>query len=182
MPSGAAREVDQVQYSVAKPSASPPASRAISCTPRARRIGDQRPRQREQPLVGRAHRVEVAVAAHQRQQLGEVLLAGDRDGRRPVGVATVPAGVIVVGHGLRLMQPPAAADPYADEPPIGIPSPSPPRSRQPPGARRRSGCGSGQATLDPIAQAADVTTHSGGSQIAMTIAASKCQAWPPRSR
>lgn len=33
-----------------------------------------------------------------------------------------------------------------------------------------AGCGSGQQTLDPIAQAADVTTHSGGSQIVMTIA------------
>jgi hypothetical protein len=30
------------------------------------------------------------------------------------------------------------------------------------------GCGSTQATLDPIAQAAQATTHSGGSQIAMT--------------
>ncbi len=32
-----------------------------------------------------------------------------------------------------------------------------------------TGCGSSEATLDPVAQAADVTTHSGGSQIAMTV-------------
>lgn len=38
-------------------------------------------------------------------------------------------------------------------------------------AAAASGCGSTRATIDPIAQAADVTTHSGGSQIAMTIAA-----------
>jgi hypothetical protein len=31
------------------------------------------------------------------------------------------------------------------------------------------GCGSGQATLDPIAQAAEATTHSGGSQVALTV-------------
>jgi hypothetical protein len=31
------------------------------------------------------------------------------------------------------------------------------------------GCGSSQATLDPVAQAAEATTHSGGSQIAMTV-------------
>lgn len=31
-----------------------------------------------------------------------------------------------------------------------------------------SGCGSSQATLDPIAQAAEVTTHSGGSQVAIS--------------
>jgi hypothetical protein len=32
-----------------------------------------------------------------------------------------------------------------------------------------SGCGSSQATLDPVAQAADATTHSGGSQVAMSV-------------
>lgn len=33
-----------------------------------------------------------------------------------------------------------------------------------------SGCGSSQATLDPIAQAAEATTHSGGSQVLVTVA------------
>lgn len=32
-----------------------------------------------------------------------------------------------------------------------------------------AGCGSTAATLDPIAQAADATTHTGGSQVAMTV-------------
>jgi hypothetical protein len=32
-----------------------------------------------------------------------------------------------------------------------------------------AGCGSSQATFDPVAQAADATTHSGGSQVAMSV-------------
>jgi hypothetical protein len=36
-------------------------------------------------------------------------------------------------------------------------------------AAAASGCGSTQASIDPVAQAAEVTTHSGGSQIAMTV-------------
>src|SRR5436190_144604 len=42
---------------------------------------DQRARQREQRLVGRRDLVEVAVGAHQREELDEVALAGDPDGR-----------------------------------------------------------------------------------------------------
>ena len=45
----------------------------------AHRIGDERAAHDEQVLVGGCDLVEVAVAAHQREQLGEVRFLGDVD-------------------------------------------------------------------------------------------------------
>jgi hypothetical protein len=47
--------------------------------PLARRVGDQRPTHRQQRLVARRDLVEVAVAAHQGEQLREIGLGGDVD-------------------------------------------------------------------------------------------------------
>ncbi len=44
-----------------------------------------------------------------------------------------------------------------------------------------TGCGSTEATLDPIAQAADATTHAGGSQVAMTMTISTSASSSPIS-
>jgi hypothetical protein len=56
------------------------------------RVGDQRARHVEQRLARRIEVVEVAVGAHQRQQLGEVALADYRDDSHATTVtASVPA-------------------------------------------------------------------------------------------
>ena len=68
----AARVVDHVQKIVAKPIARPLSSRAMSCMPSRTGSAMSARLMLEQVLVARRDLVEVAVAAHQREQLGEV--------------------------------------------------------------------------------------------------------------
>ena len=75
----AARVVDHVQKTVANPSAAPVGVAGDELHPLALGVGDERAAEGEQGLVARRDLVEVAVGAHQRQQVGEVGLAGDRD-------------------------------------------------------------------------------------------------------
>ena len=77
----AARVVDHDQKIVAKPSAVAVGGAGEELHALAPGVRDQRARDREQRLVARRDLVEVAVGAHEREQLDEVALAGDRDGR-----------------------------------------------------------------------------------------------------
>ena len=77
-PMRAARVVDHVQKIVAKPIAAPLSSRAMSCMP-SRSGSAMSARLMTSRLVARRDLVEVAVGAHEREQVGEVGLAGDGD-------------------------------------------------------------------------------------------------------
>ena len=99
-PMRAARVVDHVQKIVAKPTARPLSSRAMQLHALARGVGDERAAHPEQVLVAGRDLVEVAVAAHQREQLREVVLAGDLDpghwSRRYRLPAVYPAGTLAL--------------------------------------------------------------------------------------
>src|SRR3712207_3590061 len=90
------------------------------------RIGDQRPRELEQRLVGRRDLVEVGVAAHQRQQLAEVRLADRRDAGHVVIPVNCPPGMLSTwpwtkfDHGEQRKKTPPAASSGVPVRPSGI--------------------------------------------------------------